>query len=85
MSIKVDESGQSQVSASEKIAELRQRAASLQARLDDIHRDYRQGLHPDSEERAQQLENAEVLNEIERITAEALQQVKQQIADLSAI
>jgi hypothetical protein len=67
----------------EDIAYLRNKAAELQKRLDAIHRDYRQGLHADSEERAQQLENAEVLNEIERVTAESLAQVKEQIAALS--
>jgi len=71
------------VTKEQELIGLRQRAAELQKRLDDIHRDYRRGLHADSEERAQELENAEVLNEIERVTAESLQQVKAQIAELS--
>ena len=83
MSQKEDGGGVTPVQAERTIENLRARARELQNRLDAIHRDYRQGLHADSEERAQELENAEVLNEIERVTVESLQAVKQQIAELT--
>lgn len=53
-------------------AELIQRRAVLGQRLDAIDVDARRGLSPDSEERAVELENAEVLNEIARVAREEL-------------
>ena len=67
------------------IDELKQKALELRSRIDQIHEDYRQGLHQDSEERAQQLENADVLNEIERVTAEELEKVLAKIAQLENV
>ncbi|MAR93348.1 MAG: hypothetical protein CML06_21100 [Pseudomonadales bacterium] len=65
-------------------AELEQKKQELCAkrdelldRLDAIKRDYRSGLAADSEEQAVQLENAEVLEEISRVTSEELQKVTQ--------
>lgn len=52
--------------------ELENRRKELAERLHRINLDYRQGLDKDSEEQAQQLENAEVLEEIARISAEEL-------------
>lgn len=55
--------------------ELTQKRDELQQRLAAIKRDYANGLDADSEEQAQQLENAEVLAEISRVTHEELQKV----------
>lgn len=52
-----------------------QKRDELQQRLDAIKRDYGNGLDADFEEQAQQLENAEVLAEISRVTLEELQKV----------
>lgn len=60
--------------------QLKQKAQALKERLDQIHSDYRRGLNRDSEERAQELENAEVLNEIERVTSEDLEKINAKIA-----
>ncbi len=60
------------------------REAKLQGRLEAIAADIRGGLDPDSEERAVQLENREVLEEIERVTASELASVRQLIADRKA-
>lgn len=55
--------------------ELIQKREELLQRLDAIKRDYGNGLSADSEEQAQQLENAEVLAEISRVTSEELEKV----------
>lgn len=55
--------------------ELTQKRDELLQRLDAIKRDYGNGLSADFEEQAQQLENAEVLAEISRVTNEELQRV----------
>lgn len=44
-----------------------------------IHQDYANGLDADSEERAQQLQNEEVLAEIRRVTQEDLAKVAQDL------
>lgn len=54
----------------------------LRARLEAIKNDYRQGLDRDSEEQAQQLENAEVLEGIAKSTAEELQRIEEQLANM---
>ncbi|MEE2731967.1 hypothetical protein [Ketobacter sp.] len=61
----------------QKHAELTQKRDELLQRLDAIKQDYRSGLSADSEEQAIQLENAEVLEEISRVTNEELQKVTQ--------
>ena len=53
----------------------------LMARLDAINEDYRRGLEADSAERAVQLENAETLAEIQRVTAEELARVEGLLGD----
>ena len=58
------------------------RKNELKKRLEDIEKDYRQGLDADAEERAVQLENAEVLDGIARATAEELENVEKQLAQL---
>ena len=68
---------------SEKERLLAQRDA-LRARLDSIAADYKRGLDPDSEERAVQLENAEVLDGIARATSEELQQIEQRLAQIDS-
>ena len=52
--------------------ELEQRRDELSSRLQRIRMDYGRGLERDLEEQALQLENAEVLHEISRVTAEEL-------------
>lgn len=62
-----------------KKAELLSKREELLNRLDAIKKDYANGLSADSEEQALQLENAEVLAEISRVTSEDLQKVTQAI------
>lgn len=68
-------------SAAEKAKLIQQRDA-LRARLLKIESDYRQGLEADSEEQAQQLENAEVQAGIAKATAEELARVERRLAEL---
>lgn len=53
----------------------------LKTRLSDIKADYKRGLDPDSTERAVQLENAETLAEIERVTTEELVRIDTLLSD----
>lgn len=66
-------------------ARLEARYAELNQRLQAIHQDYANGLDADSEERAQQLANDEVLAEIMRVAQEDLAKVAQQLAEVSAL
>ncbi len=52
----------------------------LKDRLDAIKADYGRGLDADSEEQAQELENAEVLAEISRVTLEELEAIEKLLA-----
>lgn len=61
----------------QKQKELQEKKDELLSRLEAIQKDYRSGLSADSEEQAIQLENAEVLEEISRVTNEELQKVSQ--------
>lgn len=63
--------------------ELQAKRDELVERLKAITRDYRRGLDPDSGERAVQLENADVLAEIARVTQEELDRIKKELAGLS--
>lgn len=65
------------VDLAQKQAELTAKREELLQRLEAIKKDYRSGLSADSEEQAIQLENAEVLEEISRVTNEELQKVTQ--------
>lgn len=65
------------VDLEQKRAELSAKRNELLQRLEAIKSDYRNGLSADSEEQAIQLENAEVLEEISRVTNEELQKVTQ--------
>jgi len=62
--------------------ELIQRRTELRDRLTAINKDYAQGLDSDWEEQALQLENAEVLQEISRVSAEELSKVQNGIERL---
>lgn len=64
------------------IEELETRRQELVERLEAIKRDYGRGLDQDFEEQAVQLENAEVLREIARVTAEELAKVDRAITAL---
>lgn len=55
----------------------------LREKLKAIESDYRRGLDPDSEERAVQLENAEVLDGIAKAAAEELARIEEELAKLS--
>ena len=63
----------------QKLVEERDR---LRARLDDIRAEIRQGLDADSEERAIQLENREVLEGIARATIEELARIERRLQEL---
>lgn len=54
----------------------------LRQRLADINKDYQRGLDADSEERAVQLENAEVLDGIAKATTEELERIEAELAKL---
>lgn len=68
-----------------KKASLEARYAELNQRLQAIQQDYANGLDADSEERAQQLENAEVLAEISRLAEQELAQVATELAQVSQL
>lgn len=55
----------------------------LRERLAAIEKDYKQGLDADAEERAQQLENAEVLDGIAKAAADELAAVEEKLAKLN--
>jgi len=65
-------------------ARLIQKRDELRERLDTIRADLRQPLDADSEERAIQLENREVLEAIGRSTTEELARIEQKLAQLKA-
>jgi len=54
----------------------------LKARIEAINRDYRRGLDADSEERAVQLENAEVLDGIAQAAADQLEEIERKLKEL---
>ncbi len=58
-------------------AALSARREELLTRLNAIRSDYGNGLPADFEEQAQQLENADVLTEINRLAAEELTKVEE--------
>jgi len=66
----------------DRLKDLKKKRDELLERLEAIERDYRAGLDADSEERAMQLENAEVLSEISRSTAEELERIEKEISEL---
>jgi len=70
------------MSEDQTVATLKAKRDELRKRLDAIEADYRRGLDADSEERAVQLENAEVLDGIAKATSEELQRIENQLAEL---
>ena len=62
--------------------ELVETRGRLRARLDAIRAEIRQGLDADSEERAIQLENREVLEGIARATSEELARIERRLQEL---
>jgi len=54
----------------------------LRARIDKINGDYRNGLDADSEEQAQQLANAEVLEGIAKAASEELQRIEDELEEM---
>ena len=74
----------SEQTTAEQISQLEAERNRLQDRLASIQADYQQGLEADAEERAQQLENAEVLAAIAKSTTEELRQVEERLAALTS-
>lgn len=64
-------------------AELLIQRDSLRERLESIEQDYKKGLSADSEERAIQLENADVLEGIAKAISEELRQVEDRLSELT--
>ncbi|NND90088.1 MAG: hypothetical protein HKN42_04430 [Granulosicoccus sp.] len=62
---------------------LRARRAQLSERLAAIRRDIGRGLDRDSSEQAVELENAEVLEEIARVTQVEIDGIDEQLAKLT--
>ncbi len=59
--------------------ELEKQRDELAERLRRINMDYRRGLDQDAEEQATELQNAEVLQEIARVTSEELGKIESAI------
>lgn len=70
------------VSAAEDRHALIERRDAMRARLEAIAADIARGLDRDSEEQAVELENAEVLDEIARVTQIELDKVEAELARL---
>ncbi len=64
------------------ITELKKERDRLRQKLTAIEADYRKGLAPDSEDQAIELENADVLEGIARVTAEELERIEQNLSEL---
>ena len=67
---------------SEEITRLTKQRDELTARIEAINADFRQRLDADSEERAVQLENREVLEAIAKAATEDLQRIEKRLAEL---
>ncbi len=68
--------------ANDEITRLIAQRDELRARIDAINADFRQRLDTDSEERAIQLENREVLEGIANAAAEELARIDKRLAEL---
>jgi hypothetical protein len=73
-----------QETVEEEIARLKLKRDELRGRLENIKNDIGAGLDADSEERAIQLENAEVLDGIANAAAEELQRIQNRLHELGA-
>ena len=69
--------------STDELQDLETRRDELLARLEAIEQDYKQGLDADSEERAVQLENAEVLEGISKAAADELQEIEKKLAQFA--
>jgi predicted RNase H-like nuclease (RuvC/YqgF family) len=67
---------------SQEIEALRKQRDALRKRLEQIEGDYKSGLSADSEERAVELENADVLDGIAKVTAVELAEVEEKLSRL---
>jgi RNA polymerase-binding transcription factor DksA len=63
-------------------AELLAKKQELEKRLEDIKKDLGRALSADSEERAVELENRDVLLEIARVSEEELESIKKKVQQL---
>lgn len=72
----------SSLDTQQEIARLVQERDKLRAKLAAIEEDYRKGLAPDSEDRAIELENADVLEGIAKALADELDMIEDQLARL---
>ncbi|MBL0230199.1 MAG: hypothetical protein IPP76_05160 [Moraxellaceae bacterium] len=68
-----------------KKANLEARYAELNQRLQAIQQDYARGLDADSEERAQELQNADVLAEIKRVAQEDLAKIAEELTQVTEL
>ena len=68
--------------ANDEISRLTAQRDELRARIDAINADFRQRLDTDSEERAIQLQNREVLEGIATAAAEDLARIDKRLAEL---
>ena len=68
-----------------KKSSLEARYAELNQRLQAIQQDYARGLDADSEERAQELQNADVLAEIKRVTQEDLAKLAAELTQVTEL
>ena len=68
----------------EKINQLKEERDRLRKKLTAIEADYRRGLAPDSEDRAIELENADVLEGIATATAEELKKIEVILSEVDA-
>lgn len=66
----------------DEITRLTTQRDELRARIEAINADFRQRLDTDSEERAIQLENREVLEGIAKAAAEDLQRIETRLTEL---
>jgi len=69
--------------STDELHDLETRRDELRARLEAIEKDYKQGLDADSEERAVQLENAEVLDGIAKAAADELEEIEKKLAEFA--
>ena len=69
-------------SIEDKKNELLAKRQELIDRLEAINQDYRRGLDADSEERAMQLENAEVLEGIAKAAQQELERIEKELEAL---
>lgn len=70
------------MSTTDRKSQLEAKRNVLRERLEAIEADYRRGLDADSEERAMQLENAEVLEGIANAAREELERIEEELAKL---